>query len=535
IYNCAKQRPRYEMLPVQRQWPSSTVSNSSWDAPSSSTGECDDCTLPHLSRNRRNPQRISKQGRSNRKSLSLVVFGIFGNPNSLNYFCLDTIAITRLCSSLFERLLWEKAFGENPGGSIEGSVKRCFQLSLQILPFFSSISSQQMQQEVLAKLLTEPHQLIRIEQPTSAQFQINPSDQYYLLVGTGGTEQDIIAFVAEAGLSPPITLVSYDLNNSLPAAMEARKALEQAELETRIIHGTLADLTSLFQRLEQFLNVREQLQNSRIGLVGVPSEWLVASQVDDQAIRETWGSEIIAIPISELIEATQQKKPDAPSNIGQRYLSQDTSNEILPEKVVEAEMVTEQLLQLVQTFNLDALTVECFSLVQQTAITSCLALSYLNDQGIIAGCEGDIPSVFTMLLLQLLTGETPWMANVVDVDVKQNRIQLAHCTIATSLLESFSLTTHFETGKSVAVRGRFKSPQDVTILKIWGPNLSSWWITKGEIVTSTTKELVCRTQIEIAVEQPVDYFLKSSLANHHCLILGDYVEAIQEFLVFIFK
>ncbi len=431
-------------------------------------------------------------------------------------------------------MLWEKSFGENPGISVEGSLKRCFQLSLQILPFFSSISSQQMQQEVLAKILSEQHQLIRIEEPTSAQVQINASDHYYLLVGTGGTEQDIITFVAEAGLASPITLVSYDLNNSLPAAMEARKALEQAELETRIIHGTLADLASLFQRLEQFLYVREQLQNSRIGLVGVPSEWLVASQVDDLGIRETWGSEIISIPISELIEGTQRKKPNAPSDIGQHYLSQDTSDEILPEKVIEAEMVTEHLLQLVRRFKLDALTVECFSLVQQTAITSCLALSYLNDQGIIAGCEGDIPSTFTMLLLQLLTDQTPWMANVVDVDVKENRIQLAHCTIATSLLESFLLTTHFETGKSVAVRGQFKSPQKVTILKIWGPDLSSWWITKGEIITNTTKESVCRTQIEVAVEESVDYFLKNSLANHHCLILGDYVEVIQEFLTFIF-
>ncbi|MFW9916208.1 MAG: hypothetical protein ACFFGZ_11430 [Candidatus Thorarchaeota archaeon] len=416
----------------------------------------------------------------------------------------------------------------------ERSLTRCFQLSLQILPFFSPISSQQMQQEVLAKLLAKKHQIIRITQPTSAQFQINPSDHYYLLVGTGGTEQDIIAFVEEAALPSPIILVSYDLNNSLPAAMEARKALEQRELETRIIHGTLADLASLFLRLERFLNVREQLQQSRIGLVGVPSEWLVASQADEQAIRKTWGSEIIVIPISELIKATQRKKPDTPSNIGQYYLSQDTGDEIPPEKVIEAEMVTRQLLQLVQRFNLNALTVECFSLVQQTAITSCLALSYLNDQGIIAGCEGDIPSVFTMLLLQLLTGQTPWMANVADVDVKQNRIKLAHCSIATSLLESFALTTHFETGKSVAVRGQFKSPQEVTILKIGESDLSSWWITKGEILTNTAKDSMCRTQIEVAVEQSVDYFLDHSLANHHCLILGDYVEVIQEFLNFIF-
>lgn len=407
-------------------------------------------------------------------------------------------------------------------------------MSLQILPFFSSISSPKMQEEVLAKLVPEKHQLIRIEPPTSEQFQINAYDHYYLFVGTGGTEQDIIAFVEDAGLTAPITLVSYDLNNSLPAAMEARKALEQAGLETRIIHGTLAELASLFQRLKQFLNVREQLRNSRIGLVGVPSEWLVGSQVNEQAIKETWGSEIVSIPISDLIEVTQQKKPNTPSTIGQYYLSQDTSDEIPPGKVIEAEMVTEELLQLVQRFKLDSLTVECFSLVQQTAITSCLALSYLNDQGIITGCEGDIPSTFTMLLLQLLTGQTPWMANVADVDVKQNRIKLAHCTIATSLLESFSLTTHFETGKSVAVRGRFKSPQEVTILKIWGPDLSSWWLTKGEIITNTTKESVCRTQIEIAIEESVDYFLEQSLANHHCLILGDHVGAIQEFLTFIF-
>ena len=47
--------------------------------------------------------------------------------------------------------------------------------------------------------------------------------------------------------------------------------------------------------------------------------------------------------------------------------------------------------------HLDACVVRCFDLVTDLRTTGCLALSWLLDQGVVAGCEGDIPATLTMV------------------------------------------------------------------------------------------------------------------------------------------
>ena len=40
---------------------------------------------------------------------------------------------------------------------------------------------------------------------------------------------------------------------------------------------------------------------------------------------------------------------------------------------------------------LHAATLRCFSLIETLRTSGCLALSRLNDEGLICGCEGDMP------------------------------------------------------------------------------------------------------------------------------------------------
>ncbi|MFX0211556.1 MAG: hypothetical protein ACFFDT_36600, partial [Candidatus Hodarchaeota archaeon] len=238
------------------------------------------------------------------------------------------------------------------------------------------------------------------------------------------------------------------------------------------------------------------------------------------------------IPISELYDISDRENTDRTRSISEKFQRNATSNEVDKERITEAVKVVDKLQQLTKKNQFDAISVECFSLVLETDITACYALSYLNDQGFVAGCEGDIPSAFTMLLLKLLTNQPTFMANVTSVNTVKNTVTLAHCTVALRLLDEYSITTHFETEKSVAIRGRFKTPQDVTILKVGGKKLSNWWITKGTILKNSNIPLTCRTQIDIAIEKPVSYFLEQSLANHHILVLGDHTKTVLQFFDF---
>lgn len=79
---------------------------------------------------------------------------------------------------------------------------------------------------------------------------------------------------------------------------------------------------------------------------------------------------------------------------------------------------------------LDAVTLSCFSLIEKLGTTGCLALALLNDEGIPAGCEGDLQSIFTLLIAKTLTGQAGFMANPAFINDDLNEIVMAHCTIA---------------------------------------------------------------------------------------------------------
>jgi len=76
----------------------------------------------------------------------------------------------------------------------------------------------------------------------------------------------------------------------------------------------------------------------------------------------------------------------------------------------------------VRRHRLDALTVRCFDLVSQLGTSGCLALAELNDAGVTAGCEGDLPSTVAMVWTRMLLDETPWMANPVQLDLDEGRL-----------------------------------------------------------------------------------------------------------------
>ena len=94
---------------------------------------------------------------------------------------------------------------------------------------------------------------------------------------------------------------------------------------------------------------------------------------------------------------------------------------------------------------LSAVTVSCFKLIERTGTTGCLALAMLNDEGIIAGCEGDLQSVFTLLVAKALTGKVGFMANPSMINARNNEIILAHCTIGMKQTERYIIRNHFET------------------------------------------------------------------------------------------
>lgn len=370
------------------------------------------------------------------------------------------------------------------------------------------------------------------ERWTKAQF--GDRAPLFFLVATGGTERvvlDLHTIRQESAPDEPVLLIAHPGNNSLPAALEVLARMQQDGARGRIFYLSGPDDVEGLRRITQAasdLDVRRTLHGSRVGLIGDPSDWLVASMTAPEAVTAVWGPEIVFIPVEELkarIAATTEEDVAVAAD----GLARGATGIVEPtaKDLTDVARVHAALRDLVKEHELDALTVRCFDLVLDLSMTGCFGLAELTDNGVIAGCEGDLPSTIGLLWASLITGEVPWMANPAQLDESANTLWLAHCTVPRRMVESYRLRSHFESGLGVGIQGVLpKGP--VTLLRLGGVTMERLWCAEGDLIESGDAENLCRTQAKIHLtDGSVGDLLHSPLGNHIVLVPGHHAARLR--------
>ena len=104
------------------------------------------------------------------------------------------------------------------------------------------------------------------------------------------------------------------------------------------------------------------------------------------------------------------------------------------------------------------------------------------------------------------------------------RIELAHCTVPLSMVSSYELHTHFESGIGVGIAGTLP-PGPVTLLRLGGPALDRLWCVDGEALPTVARDGRCRTQLDVLVDPTaVGDLLDHPLGNHLVLLSGHHAQ-----------
>lgn len=365
-----------------------------------------------------------------------------------------------------------------------------------------------------------------------ATVEAAPTDRpLAILVLTGGTEHEVlVAWRARQQLVPgePTLLVAHPAHNSVAAAIEALARLQRDGARGRVVivePGASAGLGTAFDaRLElrdavHDVAVWHAMHRARLGVVGPPSEWLVASVPDHEGLARRWGTTLVDVPIGVAIDRYVDNI-DAPIAEPVHVRARHTDHEPHPAEIETAARFEPVLREMTVEHHFDAVTVRCFDLVGEAHTSGCLALSWLNDHGVVAGCEGDVAATMALLWARHLVGRLGWMANPSMIDRTTGVIELAHCTVPLSLVESFTLETHFESGIGVGIAGVIP-PGPVTVVRLGGRELELLWCVDGEALPTTPRDGRCRTQLDVRVD-PADAgrLLDHPLGNHLVVIPG---------------
>jgi L-fucose isomerase-like protein len=330
-----------------------------------------------------------------------------------------------------------------------------------------------------------------------------------IYVRTGGTEGIFKRLLPQLRQQSqaPFYLLTSGKSNSLAASMEILSYLQQNYLQGEIIHGNADYIARRLQALQKVQEAKRRLNGTRYGIIGEPSDWLISSVADPKAVKTKLGIELVEVPISELLEGI--------------------------DKVTEGEMpdrIYQALKAIVTKHNLQGFTLRCFDLLTAVHNTGCWALAKLNAEGIVAGCEGDVPAMLSMAITNALLGVSGFQANPSQINPETGEMLFAHCTIPLNMVERYELDTHFESGIGVGIRG-FMKEGAVTVFKVSG-DLKRSFVAEGELVRNQAKPDLCRTQqvIQLTDNEQTSYFLTHPIGNHHIITPGKNRKLFEDFI-----
>ena len=319
-----------------------------------------------------------------------------------------------------------------------------------------------------------------------------------------------------------VTMIADGRNNSLAAALEILTYLGNIGVEGRILHGTNDEIISAVMETHGSASLQ-----GRIGLFGQPSDWLIASGVDRDYLHQHYGIKTIDIDLQRLIDGIKTIPQTEAMKVVQAMVKRAKAvKEPTNADMLEAAKAYLAIKRICQEERLDAMTIRCFDIVKTCGTTSCLALALLNDEGIVAGCEGDMQTLMSMYLAKRLCGEVAFMANPSQLTDKTS--MLAHCTIPLTMCDETTIRSHFESGIGVAIQGVLPLT-DYTLFKWGGSKLDRFFVTEAQAVETPYSDHFCRTQITLNVNLK-PYLLQYSIGNHHVIIRGRHAEEIRRFM-----
>ncbi len=349
-----------------------------------------------------------------------------------------------------------------------------------------------------------------------------------IYVRTGGTEGIFKSiFCKEGSLNipdgMPVRLLTSGKSNSLAASMEILSFLNRAGWPGEILHGSAEEIALRLRggfmkggknHVKEY-DMGRILEGYKVGVVGKPSDWLISSDVDYAVAKERLGVEIVDIDINELVglaeepdrkwlEGLKFNPPNKPK-FGKSISGKDFSGSM----DIYCAMKT-----LVKRYGLAGVSLRCFDLLTALGNTGCMALAILNSQGVVATCEGDIPTLLSMCIAQRKFGISGFQANLSRID--GDKMLFAHCTVPLNMVEEYSYDTHFESGIGVAVHGVLPAGA-ARIFKL-SPDCSEMFLEDVEILENQYNDCLCRTQILVDAPGLADYFLRFPIGNHHVII-----------------
>lgn len=362
-----------------------------------------------------------------------------------------------------------------------------------------------------------------------------PSSSKYedFIISTGGVENIFLDLLKRNLVGTNVTLIADGRFNSLAASMEILTYLNNNNIKAFIAYGSNEEISARLKEHPHVDFVNEQcgsaalsLSGDKIAVFGEPSDWLIASNVDRDFLKQKFNIDFVDIPLDTLFRRFSLIDDNMVEFLATDFQAVTSRGETTERDLLDSLKIYLAINQICQENNCTCATVRCFSIIEKLKATGCLALALLNDEGIDAACEGDLQSLLSMILVRRVTGMPSFMANPSAMSNDNHTTTFAHCTVPTTMCRRYGFRSHFESQCGLAVAGEFSPSEVYTIFKWGGEKLDRFFVEEAVSVVAPSNENLCRSQLTLNFYNP-EYMLNNPIGNHHIIVKGAFADKLR--------
>lgn len=362
-----------------------------------------------------------------------------------------------------------------------------------------------------------------------------PSSSKYedFIISTGGVENIFLDLLKRNLVGTNVTLIADGRFNSLAASMEILTFLNNNNIKAFIAYGSNEEISARLKEHPHVDFVNEQcgsaalsLSGDKIAVFGEPSDWLIASNVDRDFLKQKFNIDFVDIPLDTLFRRFSLIDDNMVEFLATDFKAVTSRGETTERDLLDSLKIYLAINQICQENNCTCATVRCFSIIEKLKATGCLALALLNDEGIDAACEGDLQSLLSMILVRRVTGMPSFMANPSAMSKDNHTTTFAHCTVPTTMCRRYGFRSHFESQCGLAVAGEFSPSEVYTIFKWGGEKLDRFFVEEAVSVVAPSNENLCRSQLTLNFYNP-EYMLNNPIGNHHIILKGAFADKLR--------
>ncbi len=325
--------------------------------------------------------------------------------------------------------------------------------------------------------------------------------------------------------------------NSLTGINLAGHALTRAGIGYEYVYGAPDDPATL-KKVKTFVaaaSAYQALRGARIGRIGEHPTGFETCAFDYETVADRFGVEVVSFDLQdEFFPMARDSNPNDAS-IALEALRErvDGLDEVDAEASKGTLRVYAGMRELSHQEELSGLAVRCWpEFFTELGCAACGAMSLMSDEGTPSSCEADVNGTITQMILQSLSGEPSFGADVVAVNDELDGLVLWHCGLA-----PLSMADP-ETRPKAALHSNRKlpllmefplKPGTVTVARL-SEATGSYRLVIGTGEMQRTPKSFSGTSGVLKFERPaaavLDTILSEGLEHHLSLTYGDHRSAL---------